>query len=258
MKHLMTALGVEVLKLKRTLAVALTVVVPLVVAVLQFCSMLQRARYGIYEADDPWGVLSHNMLLIYSLLMLPLFITLQTALLAGLEHNAKAWKRLYALPIPRSAIYFAKQIVTLGLIGLSMAVLVALMPVVGVILQAIEPRFALALDAIPWGRILSSAGIAYATSWTLIALHTWIATRWPSFVVATATGIVATIAGAVAWSSDYGVYYPWTIPGVIMHEVFYPEMGVGLAPIAIGFAAAPLIALVACWDVTHRDALGAL
>lgn len=150
MKHLMTALGVEVLKLKRTLAVTLTAVVPLVVAVLQFCSMLQRARYGIHEADDPWGVLSHNMLLIYSLLMLPLFITLQTALLAGLEHNAKAWKRLYALPIPRSAIYFAKQIVTLGLIGLSMAVLVALMPVVGVILQAIEPRFALALDAIPW------------------------------------------------------------------------------------------------------------
>mgnify|MGYP005841933685 CR=1 FL=1 len=258
MKHLMAALGVEVLKLKRTLALTLTATVPSVVAVLQLGIMLQRARYGIYEADDPWGVLAHNMLVIYNLLMLPLFITLQTALLAGLEHNAKSWKRLYALPIPRGAIYVAKQIVTLGLIGLSMAVLVALMPVVGAIRQALEPRFALTLDTIPWDRILPAAAAAYFLSWSLIALHTWIATRWPSFVVATATGIIATIAGAVAWSSDYGIYYPWTIPGVITHEVYYPEAGVQFASVAIGFLSAPLVALAACWDVTHRDALGAL
>lgn len=258
MKHLITALGTEAIKLRRTLALSLTVVVPLVAGLLQFATMLQRARYGIYEAQDPWGVLTHNMLLIFNLLLLPLFITLQTALLAGLEHSAKAWKRLYALPVPRGAIYLAKQIVTLALIGLSMAVLVLLMPVLGTILQALEPQFMLTLNTIPWGRILRSAAAAYFLSWFLIALHTWIATRWPSFVVATATGIVATMVGAVAWSSEYGPYYPWTIPGVIAHEVFYPEVGVELASVVIGFLSAPLVALVACWDVTHRDALGAL
>lgn len=258
MKPLMTALGTEVLKLRRTLAVTLTVVVPLVAVLLQFFNMLQRSTYGIFETDDPWGVLAHNVLLVYGLLMLPLFITLQTALLAGMEHNARAWKRLFALPIPRGAIYIAKQIVTLALIGLSMAVLLALIPVAGSGLQAIDARFALSLDTIPWGQILPSAAAAYLLSWTLITLHSWIATRWPSFVAAATVGILATVAGALVWSSEYGVCYPWTIPGVVGHEVYYPEEGVQLVSVVIGFVAAPLIALLACWDVTHRDALGSL
>ena len=190
--------------------------------------------------------------------MLPLFITLQTALLAGLEHNAKAWKRLYAMPIPRSAIYLAKQIATLSLIALSMGVSLLLIPILGTILHTLEPQFRLTLDTLPWGRVLRAGAAAYFLSWTLIALHTWIATRWPSFVAAAATGIVATLAGALAWSSAYGIDYARTIPGVVGHGVFYQEAGVSLASVAIGFLASPLVALVACWDVTHRDALGAL
>ena len=258
MSSLMTALGVELLKLKRTLALALAVIGPLVPGLLQCASLLERARYGLYEVEDPWGLQAHNVLLIYNLLMLPLFITLQTALVAGLEHNARSWKRLFSLPLSRATIYVAKQIVMLGLIGLSMVVVVVEIPVLGLALNAIDPKLSLTLDTVPWGQILRTAGAAYLLSWSLVALHTWIASRWPSFVVACTAGVVATITGGLIWSSRYGVYYPWTIPGVVGHEVYYPETGVAFATILIGFLIAPIITLLGCWDVTHRDALSTL
>lgn len=256
MRHLMVALGIEVLKLRRTLALALTAAGPLLIALLQFAGGLQRAREGWMPETDVWTNLAQNTLLIWNLMMLPLFITLQTALLAGIEHSCKAWKRVFAAPLPRAGIYVAKQAVGLALIGLSMVVLAALIVLVGLALNVLEPSLGLTTGAIPWRTLLLATGRAYLASWLLVALHTWIATRWPSFGVATAVGILTMVSGILVLNDDRAVYYPWTMPWLASHGTF--ERGVELTSLLIGFLAAPLVALLACWDVTHRDALGAL
>src|SRR5688572_21407552 len=122
MVYFARALSAEVLKIKRTLALAVAVALPLVIVVMNLFILIRMRVFD--EGFDGWQYLLLNSIVLWGLLMLPLYITLETALLAGLEHGDKNWKQLFALPIPRPAIYAAKQAVSLGMVALSMVVLV--------------------------------------------------------------------------------------------------------------------------------------
>ena len=121
--YLRRALSAETLKLKRTLAVWMVLIAPSVVVALNFVMLLDRGENFMSQADTAWQALAQNILLFWALMMLPLFVTLETALLGGVDHNSQQWKHLYALPIPRWAIYAAKSIIALALIGASALVL---------------------------------------------------------------------------------------------------------------------------------------
>ena len=121
---ILRALYAEQLKVKRTLALWLVPLAPLVIIALQMAIVLQRPEY--YRQKDPtsaWIDYGGQTVFLWAILMLPLFITLETALLANLEHGNGQWKHLFALPIPRNAIYAAKQVSSMVIIGLSSLVL---------------------------------------------------------------------------------------------------------------------------------------
>jgi hypothetical protein len=63
-----------------------------------------------------WQSLWRGTLTIWAVFLLPLLITVETALLAGIEHGERQWKHMFALPIPRAAIYVAKFGVLQGLL----------------------------------------------------------------------------------------------------------------------------------------------
>src|SRR5690349_16013582 len=111
MTSLLRALHAELLKLKRTLAVRMIFVAPLLVALLQFFIALNQRR--VPANFKLWEAVFRNGLTVWAIFMLPLLITLETALLTGIEHSEKQWKHLLALPVPRYTIYAAKLLVAL-------------------------------------------------------------------------------------------------------------------------------------------------
>jgi hypothetical protein len=201
--------------------------------------------------DDPWNWLAQQSLLLWSLLMLPLFITLETALLANLEHTHKTWKQLFATSLPRPAFLAAKQAAALGLIGLSTLVLVGLIVLVGLGLRLFLPELGFSAP-IPWLRLLCIAGLVYLSSWLLVALHSWVSLRWPSFVVATGTGIVAVIVAIMLARSDWSTLYPWTLPGQVSQSLF--EGKPDWNALALGSLGGAAVFLLSLWDLSRRDA----
>ena len=133
-------------------------------------------------------------------------------MLSALEHNNKTWKQLYALPLPRWAVYAAKQFVSMGLIGLSMIFLLAMIVGIGLLLNRFRPTLGFAAP-IPWPTIIQAYLLTYLASWLIISLHLWVSAHWPSFVAAMGVGIVATVAGVLVIESDWARVYPWTLPG---------------------------------------------
>ncbi len=246
------ALSAEVLKTKRTLTLGLAFLAPLAVAFLEFVMHMQMGERAMQPGVEAWISLSQHSLILWTLLMLPLFVTLETGLLSALEHNNKTWKQLYALPLPRRMIYAAKQIVGIGLIGLSMAVMVAMIAGVGLLLSVFKPTLGFS-DPIPWPRIIQIYLLTYLASWLIIALHLWVSTRWSSFVVAMGVGIVATVAGVMVINTDWAKFYPWTLP--FMVSVGFVEGEAIGAQLAIGTLGGIVIALVGGWEVTRRDVL---
>ena len=256
MNALLRAVDAELLKMKRTLALTLIVVMPLAICLLNLAILLNNNRLSTDETFDVWEFLLRNNVGFWGILMLPLFITLETALVAALDHNAQSWKHVYALPLPRWSVYMAKQLVNLALIAGSMIVVAIVTMLTGVFLQVsgLLPDGRV-LPVFPWGALVESLTLLFLASWLMIAIHTWVSLRWHSFTVASTVGIVATVAGFLVLNSDkYSVIYPWSLPVRVAGAQI---MGTPEAPLSLvlGLVGGIIFALVACWDVTRRDVL---
>jgi lantibiotic transport system permease protein len=97
------ALSAETLKLKRTIAFKMAVLAPLAVVLLTafMASQAPVSTLHLRPSANLWLALARTNLQFWGLLMLPLYITLETALIAGVDHAENQWKALFARPVPR-------------------------------------------------------------------------------------------------------------------------------------------------------------
>ena len=249
MKSLTRAVWAESIKIKRTLALWLALIGPLAMAVLQF-GIFYSQREMVAMKEDPWLWIFYQNLQFWCLLMLPLFIVLETALLAGLEHGNRGWKALYASPVPRWAIQAAKQWWALVLIGISMLALWLFTLIEGNLLHLLHPT--MGLDAPShWLLMLRETALAYLAGWLIIAINGWVSVRWSNFVVAIAFGILATVSGMFIINTSWGQYWPWALPGMVINDLWD-----GLSPwyrVAWGSLGGLAGFVLANWDLSRRE-----
>ncbi len=254
MNDLLRAIGIECFKLRRTLALWASLLVPLLVIVMTTALGLSRgagARF-LPEQTSPWDGMTGVVLSLWCLVGLPLFIALMTALLAGLEHREHAWRHLFTLPIPRWTIYMAKLLVGGGLLCLSACILAVGMALEGVLIHALRPGLGLSLP-IPWDLIGSRTLSFVGASLLMLAVQTWVAIRWRSFVVALTLGIGGSVTTVVLRnvneSSSFAPvarFFPWAQP---YFAFMYPQMSLFVVAIVGGV----LVAALGCFEVVRRD-----
>jgi len=264
MRYVTRALTAEMLKMKRTLALWLAAIAPAVIVVLQVIMIWDRQDY--YRNQDlmreAWFEYGAQTGVLWGLLMLPLFITLETALVGQWEHKNQQWKQLFVLPISRGALYAAKQISGMALIGLSIAMLIGLLVVSGLGLRLLIPG--LGFEApVPWLDYLKYGMTMFLSSWLVIAIQTWVAQRWPSFAVASGVGIALTITGAIVIQSEWANLYPYTLPVIVANGFANEGMrtlngfteGLPWLELLVGSFGGLAAAVIGSWDVTRRDVL---
>jgi len=243
------AISAEIFKLKRTLALWMAIITPLaIIGLMFFGSLLRQNRIAGGKA---WDWFPQIIFSLWGLLMLPLFVTLETALLSGLETAEKHWKHLFALPISRTALYMAKLLVGAGLIGLSTLTLWGGTLLAGYCLRWLKPG--LGFDApIPWFEMLQKALLIYLAAWLILALHTWINLRWQSFTLSVGLGMIATVVGAFVTNSEFWArFYPWTLPSVVISG----DGAIVVQVLGLGILGGIVVAIVGCWDVVRQDVL---
>jgi len=250
MRGLRRALAAEVLKLKRTLALWLSIAIPASIVGLQFLVMVQRVEGYISRRDDLWMRFGQEMFLFWSVMALPLSIALVTALLGGLEHRHGGWKHLAALPQPRWTVYAAKQVAAMALVGLSILLLVAFTVLAGHLVGVLKPGAAFP-SAIPWEHLCRFAGGVYVTSWLLISIHVWLGMRWDNLVVAMGVAIGATIIAMVMGASDLAHVYPWAMPAIVSETFITGRIEWGT--VILGGLGGIGMAIWGCRDVIRRD-----
>ena len=243
---LLRALHAELLKLKRTLAFRVIFVLPFLVATLQFFIAWRTKKFA--PGFNLWETLQTSSLQIWAVFMLPLLIALVTALLNGIEHSDRQWKHIFALPVPRSSIYFAKVIVAQALILISTFILATLIVVVGYAAMYLRPELANSGPA-PYGWIAKNASLVWLASWLIIAIHTWVSMRWSGFPIPLGTGIAGTFFALFAATAAVGKYYPWLLPMNIFVE------GRATTAIGLGVAGGVIVMVVGCWEFVRRDVL---
>ena len=200
-----TALAVEAHKLRRSLALLLAAVAPLLIAVFVFFNLLR------VDKAAPWAMTLQSSAAIWAVFMLPMSVTALTALVAHTEHGPRAWDHLRALPLPRWHLYASKAVCVLGVVA-AMSVLLALLTLLAATGAGwLKPAVA-ATGAMDIAGYLTLLGRIFLAAWLLVAVQLWIALRYASFVPALAVGIGGTFFAVVATSAKAGVFLPWQIP----------------------------------------------
>jgi hypothetical protein len=247
-RSLYRAFSAETLKLKRTLALAMVFIAPLFVVVVYALLLQQtaasRSLHGVLWSDLLFGTLE-----LWFLLMLPLYVSLQTELLAHVEHTQQTWKHTFALPIPRWAVYGAKFLMALALLAVSSVVLAVGVIPAGALLRAVDPSIGLE-GPLPWGRSLALAMQVFFIAWLLVALHGWVALRWSSIVAALGFGIVGMVVGALSRESpQWAPWIPWAFP----QSVIAGDPARLWLALALGSLGGCAVMAVAVWDLSRRE-----
>lgn len=200
-----TLVRVELLKLRRSLALLLCVGAPTAVALLSVLINLER--------DKPlsWDIFVIGAAALWAYFMLPMTVTALTLLMAQMEHGPRAWNHLFALPIARWRLYAAKLVTACGLVAAMTLALLPLLVAGGLIVRAANPRVGLAgLPDIGAGALL--LGRMAGGALLMIVIQTWVALRFSSFVPPLVLGIGGTFVAVAATAAKQGIYFPWLLP----------------------------------------------
>jgi hypothetical protein len=245
---LFRVLSTEYLKLKRTLALWMMVVSPLVMVLLQFAISYKGAHGFIENGKDAWPPMVRQTVEVWTLLMMPMFVTLETSLLAGLENTGKNWKSLLALPAPRWTVYISKLVVTISLLWLAHALLIGGTIGSGMLLKLMHPN--LNLGSMPLNPFVVPMLRVSVSALLAVTIQHWVSLRWHSYTVAMGFGMCAMIIGVFAVQSKvFGAWFPWSLP---IRAVLDGATGLDRIT-AVAVAGAAVAATLGCWEFVRRE-----
>lgn len=241
-------LSTECLKLKRTLALWMVLIAPMSLVVLQFAIGYKRAGGMLQENKDVWSLMVHQTIEPWALLLMPLFVTLETSLLAGLENTEKNWKSLLALPAPRWTIYMSKLVIAIGMLWAAHAVLIGGTILSGRLLRTLF--LGLNLGGMPLAPFVMPMVRVSVAALLGVTIQHWVSLRWQSYTAAMGFGMCAMIFGVfISNSPQLGTWFPWSLP---IHAVLHGAAGNdGITYWSLG--GATLAAMIGCWEFTKRE-----
>lgn len=203
---LLRYLTVEILKLRRSLALLLCLAAPACIAILGALIVIDRGgdwRNYVMANSAFWGFA-----------MLPLTLTALSVLLAQMEHGARTWDHVLAMPGARRRVYLAKALVMIGLLAGMSLWLFVLLHATGLAIDAIWPGKLRGLPH-PGAAARTLAEMAFA-SLLVAVLQLWVALRFRSFVPPLVFGIAGTFVALVAVGARQGLYFPWLMAVNVM------------------------------------------
>ena len=252
MKTLFRCLSAELLKTKRAYALASALALPTILSLFNFLLLagLGSGR-DLYAAEDGWVQYEHNTITFWALLVFTCVIVLATAFLAHQEHDAKTWRRLMCLPLPRAPIYLAKLLVTLALGLLACLVLWAENILFGALFMLIRPDRGLSLANIALWDMLVPYLCIVAFALLIVSFHLWLAMWARNFVLSIGVGFSLGLAGAFLHEEAlWRLAFPWSLPALVYSANSSSEGIWGLCYSIIGFV---VITTIGCLSFIRRD-----
>lgn len=233
----------QALKLRRTHVIWLAVGAPLA------CCVLFALLVVAFNPDGEWLTNTAVAINFWGILLLPLYVTLLTALINGVDHRAHALKHLYTLPTPRWATYVANLGSAAVLVACS-SLLLAVGLLVDIQLLHVAGYGSGELSSLPVAPVFEWSGKAFCGILFALAIQHGLSYQWDSFTWPVGVGIGATIFATQVSQSSYWAALPWgygvvatSASDLIMRDVALWAGGTG----------GVVTAIIVGWLATRRD-----
>ena len=197
-------LSVELLKIRRSLALLMMLVIPLVVVVLNVLVMTRQHELRAVTAPD-WHFYWYGSTGLWCYFMLPLYIALITGLLNGQEHRNHTWRMMLTLPVSQLQLFAVKGFLAwLLVVGATAIMAMGAMLGAGMLVLV----GATAQGAVDFAMLPFIAKLA-VTCLPVVAIQHAVSWRFQNIVLPMAVGVIATMGIAQIGSSSCWIYYPW-------------------------------------------------
>lgn len=231
----LTLLRLEFLKLRGTLASAVCLLAPLIVAVFALAIALRQNQLQ-------WRLLGINALGLWTYFVLPMTIAALAALIAQIEHAPRAWDHLFALPVSRVRVIIAKAVMLMILIAAETAGLLLLVLLLGVLAG-------LDASAFPWSALGALAAMTWLAAALMAVIQLWVALAVRSFVAPVGLGLAGTFAVVAAMGGPVSAVLPWGMPLATLPV----QGGSPLPALLTGFLGGMLLVPVAAMHLSRRE-----
>lgn len=197
-------LSVELLKIRRSLALLVMLVIPLVVVVLNLLVMIRQHELHAITAPD-WQFYWDGSSGLWSNFMLPLYVALITGLLNGQEHRNHTWRMMLTLPVSQLQLFVVKGFLA-WLFVVGATAIMAMGAMLGAALLVLSG--ATAQGAVDFAMLPFIAKLA-VTCLPVVAIQHAVSWRFQNIVLPMAVGVSATMGITQIGSSSFWIYYPW-------------------------------------------------
>jgi hypothetical protein len=187
----------ERIKIKGTLVPWLAFFAPAFVVVVAFVASYTGGDKVYKSGVDPWIDFTGHILVGWSLFVYPIYVSLQSALYAGIEHQSKAWAYQCSLPMPKWSIYAGKLITISLWIAISHLALLMFSEAAGLLLGIIKPRYG--FQHFSMHRVFAAgSALLFIAGSGMFAIQLLISILFESFLIPASLGLFATMVGAVS------------------------------------------------------------
>lgn len=201
----------EALKQKRSLTGLILILAPGLMTI--FNILVGMGGYYAAESSgtEIMKTVVNNSLNLWALIMLPMAMTLMTALNANVEYRNNQWKHIFVQPVSTWRVMMAKWMMNMSMAALSHLIYFALILLVGFFLCTVNGQsFAGSLD---YGQLIQRMSLVFLGSLLLITIHTLTALSLDNFLTVMAFGTMMMISNFfVGRSEKYGIFSPWAHP----------------------------------------------
>lgn len=210
-KELYTAIKAEMLKCKRTYALALVVLAPLFISGMMTTIFFFKAERLVSPNSNGIVTFLDGSINASASMLFPFYLILLTILIHQLEHRAHSLKDLFSYPVSYFSTYTSKWIVVSILIGVSI-VLYVLFSFLGIWLISIKHPSLMHYNANAFLFFVKQVGAVTLASMLLLAIQFLIALRWSNAIVAFGVGVVGFMSSIIlvqGW--EYVHFHPYAL-----------------------------------------------
>jgi hypothetical protein len=225
-------LSVETIKCRRTLVLWLAAGAPFFMVFLFFNVFLFKGHELVKPGENPWLPFQMQIMQVWALLFFPLYISLQSALYNGIEHQANTWKYVYSLAVPKWSVYGSKFTLFTALIALTMILLFGFTQAAGMLLDWLQPSLGFGRYT-AYDQNARECFTMFMAALGITAIQFYVSFRFRNFILPAGLGLLMSVTTPVlmkmGWEHVNKFPYAWpmiswfkgrTEPAFLPQEVY--------------------------------------